>query len=212
MSQVPTIRTKHTGSEIAESLLFAFERKYGAKPSKNLAAYLWGLVMLETASGNALYNENPGNVTVSNESQDYFLLRNKSGEFNKEHYRNFDRLDLGLENFLYETVTRRPSLIAAAEAGDAYAFATAIRDTRYTPSLDVDSHYGSYKKLAEQSLAAGYFAAMPDSTAISKPLTPSGSPSSASKAGSGAALLILAATAGIFYGTMRVKPGRKALA
>jgi hypothetical protein len=209
MPLVPTIRTKHTGSELAESLIVAFERKYAAKPSKNLAAYLWGLLMLETASGNALYNENPGNVTVSSDSQPYFLLRNKSGEFNKEHYRSYDRLDLGLENFLYETVTRRPSLIAAAEAGDAYAFATAIRNTRYTPGLDVDGHFNSYKKLAEQSLAAGYFAGMPDSTKISKPLTPSVAPSS-TKSGSGAALLILAATAGIFWGTMRVKPGRKA--
>lgn len=212
MPQVPTISTKHTGSEIAESLLVSFERKYGAKPSKNLAAYLWGLIMLETASGNALWNENPGNVTVTSDDMPYFLLKNKSGAYNKEHYRSFDRLDLGLENFLHETVTRRPTLIAAAEAGDAYAFATAIRDTRYTPGLDVDSHFGSYKKLADQSLAAGYFAALPDSTVISKPSTPSGSPSSASKKGSGAALLILAATAGIFYGTMRVKPGRKALA
>jgi len=211
MPQVPTIRTKHTGSEIAESLIVAFERKYGAKPSKNLAAYLWGLIMLETASGNALYNENAGNVTVVNDTQDFFLLKNKSGEFNKEHYRSFDRLDLGLENFLHETVTRRPSLIRAAEAGDAYAFATAIRDTRYTPDLNVDTHYTSYKKLADQSLAAGYFAGMPDSTIISKPLTPSGSPSS-SKGGSGAALLIVASAAGILWATLKVKPGKQSTA
>jgi hypothetical protein len=212
MAQVPTIRTPHTGSEIAESLIVAFERKYGAKPSRNLAAYLWGLIMLETAGGSALWNENPGNVTIANPDQDYFLLKNKQGTFNKERYRNFERLDLGLENFLYETVTRRPSLIAAAEAGDAYAFATAIRVTRYTPSLDVESHYGSYKKLAEQAIAAGYFAAMPESTLISKPSTPSGSPTSASKAGSGAALFIMAGTVGIFWATMRIKPGRKSLA
>ena len=208
MPKVESTPTRYTSSVLAEELVGAFVSKFGVQPSQNLASLLWALICVETGNGQFLTQNNVGFVTVSDDSQNYFL-RGK----NPLHFRAYGTLAEGLENFLHEIVTRRPSMVRAAESGDARAFAQAYRDTRYNPAADVEEAEKNFRSVADRGLSSGFFITLPKHTsALNLPggSSPS-SPQSTSRAGSGAALLIIAAATGIFVATNKIKPGKKAL-
>lgn len=132
-NQVEVKQTPHTNAELAAALVPALISALGGTPKRSLAELALAQVLMETADGTKIRNENVGNV-VALEGQDYYVL----GPANPIHFRAFGSLDEGIAAFVHEVV-RRKSMVQAGNAGDARAYVQAIHDTDYTPGIDVPS-------------------------------------------------------------------------
>lgn len=132
-TQVDIKQTPHTQAQLAGMLVSALTAAAGSAPKRTLAELMLSQILMETANGTKIRNENVGNITAI-EDQDYYVL----SEANPLHFRSFDSLADGMAAFVHE-IRRRSSMIQAGNAGDARAYVQAIRDTNYTPDIDVDS-------------------------------------------------------------------------
>ena len=132
MSQVPMTRTNYTPVQMAAYLVPEVTRQMKKIPVRTLAELMLAQLCLETTSGYNLWNNNYGNVDISDASQDYWMAQGQAN-----HIRSFRDPMSGMAEYVRQVVIRRPSMVRAGQAGDALAFATAIRDTAYTPGIDV---------------------------------------------------------------------------
>lgn len=128
--QVEMTRTEYTPAGMAALLIPALRKGLGAEPTRNLQELTLAQLCFETTSGHNVWNYNFGNVDVSSSEQNYWMA---PGQPN--HIRAFNNAREGMAEYVHQVI-RRPSLVKAGDAGDALAFATAIRDTKYTPSID----------------------------------------------------------------------------
>lgn len=130
-NQINVTQTPHTNAELAAALVPALIDALGGRPRRTLAELMLAQILMETADGTVLRNENVGNV-VAIQDQDFYVL----SAANPNHFRAFKSLDDGMAAFVHEIV-RRKSMVQAGNAGDAHAYVQAISDTNYTPGIDV---------------------------------------------------------------------------
>ena len=160
MSQVEMTRTEFTPAGMAALLVPALSKALGHSPSRNLAELCLAQLCFETTSGHNLWNNNFGNVDISSSDQNYWMA---PGQPN--HIRSFDTPQAGMGEYAHQVV-RRPSMVKAGNAGDALAFATAIRDTNYTPSIDPEPTARSLNKFVEQFRQQKLFAHLGSRAAV----------------------------------------------
>jgi hypothetical protein len=145
MPKVEMERTVYDEPTVASALERAFEAK-GEPLDRTAAAMLLAHIYLETADRQALWNNNAGNITTGDTSQDYW--QPTKGPAAKLKFKVYPTLDAGLTDYATSPWSRK--LLAAARSGDAGRFAQVVNDTGYTPGIDV----GAFAKIIEQKTRA----------------------------------------------------------
>lgn len=179
MPQVPMQKTPQSITTLAPALQVALVAKLHELPSRNLAEMLLATILFETANGQAIYNYNVGNVTTNRAEADYWMT---SG--NANHFAVYQDIESGIAGYLFE-ILRRPTLVAAAKAGDPYAYAVQYRDTKYCPDCDPSRTSKTFAALRDKVRGLGLYSNLsgPNPTTLPDPKAPS--PSSLSSGLSG---------------------------
>lgn len=141
MAQVAMTRTEFTPAAMRALLVPALQKALGHSPNGSLIDLCLAQLCIETTSGHNVWNYNFGNVDVSSAEQDYWMAQGQPN-----HIRSFSDAQSGMAEYVRQ-IARRPSMVKAGTAGDALAFATAIRDTNYTPGIDPEAVAATLKKL-----------------------------------------------------------------
>lgn len=160
MGQVDVQQTPHSRAELGAALVSAL----GGKPKRSLAELMLAQILMETADGTKIRNENVGNVTAQS-GQDYYVL----GPGNLLHFVAFDDLDAGMAAFVHE-IKRRKTMVDAGNAGNARAYVQAINDTNYTPGIDVDAITGTLQHYISQFRTDKLFDNLPSGSGFGKVL------------------------------------------
>lgn len=150
MPQVPLKLTPHTDAQLAPPLQISLTDSI-PNATATTAAILLAHVRLETANGQKLRNENPGNLTTASTTDDWFVVGT-----NPLHFRSYDTLSHGMYDYVQDIVGRKP-MIDAAVTGDVDAFAKAIASTGYTPGADTAAAADSLGQIAKSIVKAGTF-------------------------------------------------------
>lgn len=168
MPQVSAALTPYTPAEQAAALVPALEARLGRPPELALVELCHAQLMLENNRGKGLWNNNPGNVTTGDTTQPFYILSklhtDAMGKILSEgdpgavvlHFHAFDTLAEGMSAYCAE-LSRRPSMLAAGAAGDALAFARAIRSSGYTPGIDPPAVARSLASVVREFRAARIF-------------------------------------------------------
>lgn len=169
-------------------------------------------INIETANGEACNNNNPGNLTIEETtSRDFFrplwyreedattprlkqlhdlMLEGKA----PRAFRAYDTLDQGTADYVAELKKRYPSILRAAESGDAATFASAIKSSGYAPDAPAGTD-NTLRQMLQSYTKAGVYSGLPlvGTGGPSQPSQPpeSDSPSPFSPLGSRADLPLL---------------------
>ena len=131
MAEVPAVSTPIAPPEQGRLLVDAWAAKLGVPPTRSLAELCLAQLLLENASGVSLYNNNLGNLTGG---EPYYLNPKVRALL---HFASYDTPEAGAAAYV-SLINRAGKLRLAGESGNALEFAQAIRDSNYTPGIDVD--------------------------------------------------------------------------
>lgn len=189
MPEVPRTVTPLAVPSSSAQLLSAL-RAGGIEPNGDQARLLLAQIWLETAAGKSCNNMNPGNITAGPKwAGDFFRplwftvdasssakmveLHNKMLKGQAPNaFRAYDTFEHGFSDYVSQLVHTFPSILRAAETGDAGAVASAIKTSGYAPDAPPGTDR-SLATLARQFEAAGVFAQLPKAEAPAAPASPS---------------------------------------
>lgn len=143
MPKVPMVRTRQSAGELAAAMLPELKTIAGANQSTG--AVLLAHILIETASGDAVWNHNVGNITTGNETDEYW--QPEKGEASKLKFRVYPSLADGMRGYI-GFLKSRPKMLTAASSGDLGAFSERIKLDGYNPAVDVSDAAGKLLKLA----------------------------------------------------------------
>lgn len=191
MPQVSAVSTPVSVSGQGVALVPALQQALGREPSIGLAELCLAQLALENDNGKALFNYNPGNLTelpsgtfyvlsqLHTDSQGHAVPAGDPTEV-VMRFKNFPDIIAGIVGYVH-WVTSRGAFVKAGDAGDARAFAQAIRDSGYTPGINVDAVAKSLALKAHEIDAAGmlsFFSLGGSPVTLSPPPPPVAPPSS----------------------------------
>lgn len=164
----------------AAGLLVAALRARGLTDiDRDMGALLLAQVALETASGTACDNHNPGNMTARDTSGAEFFrpawftvdntspanLQDLHAQMLKGQapnaFRSYPDFASGFADHALALTTTFAAIPIAARSGDALQVAAAIRSSRYTPGINITAVAASLDSLRRAFLQRGLFADLP---------------------------------------------------
>lgn len=182
--EVPRTPTALTRPEMAALFVPAYVLRFGELPDRDRAEMLLALACMENANGKAIIQFNWGNVSVFPSDAimywrpPWFDLATiealpegpKKARLLDFHQRMVDHKapsaflalpshEAGLDRWLHD-LQRRPTVLAAASAGDPIEFAHRIFDSKYCPDVECRDAGPSYGKIRDEIRAAGLFSAL----------------------------------------------------
>lgn len=189
----PRQQTPVAEQHIAESLLGAYPEVFRSEPSRQAASLLLAHIFLENRNGQAIYNNNFGNLSGSS-TWGYYPAAWMNPEYNasieddakrKRYQRLYERAtaspptvpnkfqhfpsaDAGLKAYLkLISKDRYAPLMRAAESGDPNAFAHATYSTGYCGDIECRDAGPSFRKMLDGINERGYFAGLRSSVGAS---------------------------------------------
>lgn len=129
-------RTPLTAAEAGSALRSAWERHFGAAPSKETVAVLTAQWAHETGNGQSMFNYNfggikgvgPGGLTVHQRTREGYGANERTIFDNFRAYQNADE---GATDYLSLLVRKYPGAIEAADLGDAEGFVRGLKRGGY---------------------------------------------------------------------------------
>lgn len=181
MPRVDMVHTTYSQQGLADSL----ESYASELPGVNAAAMaiMLAQIDLETANGQALFNNNVGNVTTTGDPNEWW--QPDSGPASKLKFRSYPTLDDGMAGYV-GFIKSRPKMLSAAISGDVGAYARAIKSEGYTPDIDPVAVAAQLYKIAAEKRKL--FQRVPDGPVLRNS---NASASSGSVAAIGALVLIV---------------------
>ena len=207
--QVDAVKTPVDLAGQAVALVPLLTLSVGPETSQGLCELCLAQLALENANGSALFNWNPGNVTTTT-ANDFYIL-SKLHTDSQGHavtpgdptevvmrFRAYPSIVDGMRGYVSEVVKRK-SMVTAGQAGDTRAFARAIRDTGYTPGIDVDavakSLFTKVQEIRSKRLLDFFSLPSPGAYLSDLPPAPAAPPIPGGQSGAGGAFSLEAARA-----------------
>lgn len=187
MPEVPATNTPVSERDAAAYLVLALSGELGRKPTRNEAAILLGQLWLESARGQSVHNNNPGNLTANDKGTSDFWrppwfaeptdeTGNAIGWNNERNadlhakmlkgqapsaFLAFPSMLDGFKTYVSWIHRKFPSILEAAGKGDPLATARAIQQSGYCPDCNPTTTANTLSQFRTQFLAKGYFNGLP---------------------------------------------------
>ena len=219
------VTTPLTEQQAIVYLTVALTQALQQVPPENVALYILALSAVESGNWQKLVGNNPGNLIAGHyippKTTETLIWSGKlwrpdyvfDGSRNDDvlagripsAFRVYPDQQTGWNDYAKQ-VTKRQSLLDAAQADDPLAFVRALRSTGYSQDY-TDATAQTFRSLVDGYRRKGHFAAFRGTELPGSPVAQSSSPSSSK--GMGPALAILGVVALLFVGTLMVKPGSR---
>ncbi len=134
--EVPLTRTRASRAEMRDAIARAEQRLTGHAPSASFIDIVTAQACLETGSGRSMYNFNFGGIKGTSPNGMTAVSATHEWEGNNRyrtqaHFRAYESIDEGAQDFLSLLHRRYSAAIAAAERGDVDGYAHALKGRGY---------------------------------------------------------------------------------
>lgn len=157
MPQVAMQRTAYSANQLAPMLQAAMAQ-YGLNQAG--ASLLLATILIETANGQAIWNNNVGNITTASDALDWW--QPQSGAASALKFRAYATIDEGMADFA-RYAHSHTKFYAAAQSGNVQTFLERYK-ADYNPELVVADYIKQFKSTAQQY--APLFASLPKSALV----------------------------------------------
>lgn len=143
MPRVDMQNTPHAPGELA-SLLDSALQAYGANQAG--AALLLATILVETGNGQKIWNNNVGNISTANDSDDWW--QTTKGAASALKFKAYPTIDDGMADFVRYSV-RHSKFYEAAQTGDVRKFLERYK-VDYNPELVIDDYVKMFSDIAKR--------------------------------------------------------------
>lgn len=150
-------RTSYSADQLAPMLTAAMAQ-YGLNQAG--ASLLLSTILIETANGSAIWNNNVGNITTANDSDNWW--QPSSGAASALKFKAYPSIDQGMADFAHYTHSHT-KFFAAAQSGNVQSFLERYK-ADYNPELVIADYLDKFKSMAKQY--APLFASLPKAALI----------------------------------------------